>query len=94
MITVHKFTVDPMDSNPVKVAMPRHAKLLTAREQRDMPCVWAQVNTDNTMVQRVFWLVGTGHPMDHLPITLKYVGSVQLMGGSIVLHVYDLGEES
>lgn len=95
MITIWKFIIDSED---METEMPQDAQLLHVHEQNGELCVWAIVNTTNTMMRRQFDVYGTGHPMvvnsasRHPTSTHPYVGTVHLMGGALVFHVFDKGE--
>ncbi|MFX9058196.1 hypothetical protein ABTN75_20390, partial [Acinetobacter baumannii] len=54
-------------------------------------CVWAMVDTDRPLADRVFRIHGTGHSLFLSP-TAKFVGTVQLDNGQLVFHVFDLGQ--
>ena len=60
MITIYKFEIP---SSTGRVQMPRGAKILTVGVQRDMPQVWALVDTTAPMVQRRLVAVPTGGGM-------------------------------
>lgn len=69
------------------LAMPEGARVVAVAEQGEALCLWADVDTDAPLCVRQFRLAGTGHPLgpvgDHL-------GTVLLMGGRLVLHLYDI----
>ena len=64
--------------------MPLGAKILTLQLQDETPCFWAEVDTDASTEQRLFRILGTGHP---LPEGLTYLGTFQLP--PFVWHVYE-----
>lgn len=72
--------------------MPQGAQILTAAEQRGDICVWALVDPTAPLVERAFTVVGTGKDADHLTDAAQYVGTVLLVHGALVFHVFDLGE--
>lgn len=85
MKTIFKFELEIEDLQ--EVAMPLNAELLTAQVQNGRVVVWAVVDTDEVeRVTRTFRICGTGH---HLPVDPgHYLGTVQLLGGSLVFHVF------
>jgi hypothetical protein len=82
MITIWKFQVPVTDI--VSVQMPAGAEILTVQVQ-DGACVWAMVDTDAKKVTRTFRWRGTGHVAGGVGI---YVGTVQLMSGELVFHLF------
>lgn len=67
------------------VALPLFAKVLCVQEQRGEICLWASVTPDGDIQERTFDVAVTG---GHAP-TGEYVGTVQLHGGDLVLHVFE-----
>jgi hypothetical protein len=87
--SVWKFPIDPFDT--ITVEMPQGAEVLTAAMQGDTLCLWALVNPDARLVPHRFAVAGTGHTrhdLDHA----TYISTIQMMGGALVLHVFDLEE--
>jgi hypothetical protein len=70
------------------IEMPAGAKLLSVQAQNNQTCLWAEVDTTMPMRSRSFIQVGTGRPLPG-QLTLDYIGTVQLDGGELVLHVYE-----
>lgn len=87
---IHKYRVEPVDK--AKITMPRGAVLLSVAEQYGEIVVWAWVDPDVPMVTRNLYVVGTGSPADHIA-DLPFVGTVVMMSGTLVLHIFDGGEE-
>lgn len=83
MTTIWKYTVTP---NVLFYSMPEGAKILTAKEQNDEVCVWAEVDPDKPVEMRKIMVYGTGHSVP--PEPQEYIGTAHLMNGSLVLHVY------
>lgn len=85
MITIFKYPIGIEDM--LRVRMPQGAKLLTVQIQpRVGVCLWAEVDTDKPMVDRMIATYGTGDPCHGG----KYVATYQFEG--LVFHVYDKGE--
>lgn len=92
MITsIFKYTVALQRADGrVEVSMPRDAQLLDVQVQRETLCLWARVAPDAEMVPRTFAVFGTGHAIDSDAFkSLAYVGTAQLHGGALVLHVFE-----
>ena len=75
------------------IVMPEHARILSVQSQNDAACLWAIVESTNRKVRRTFRIHGTGHPIDYHG-DYPHVGTFQLHGGSLVFHVFDIGEVS
>lgn len=88
-MTVWKFEL-PMNDTCC-VAMPKGCVPLFVGEQRNTCCVWCLCDPTADKVSRLFRIAGTGHPIDPAD-TKTYIGSVLLLDGSLVFHVFDLGE--
>lgn len=71
--------------------MPKGAQLLCVQWQGDLVMLWAVVETSAPKVTRRIAVYGTGQPLPDNPGT--YVDTFQMMGGKLVWHVFDLGEE-
>ncbi len=83
MRTVFKY---PLKGDTSHVFIPHDAKVLHVAEQDGVPCVWAEVDTTQHKVGKMYYTVGTGHPLPEAPA--EHVGSLMMHGGAIVLHVY------
>ena len=59
-------------------------RILCVQMQRDTPCLWAMVDTDQLQAPNIIHVVGTGQPMPSG--VLEYIGTVQ--DGSFVWHVF------
>ena len=61
MITIWKFET-LVDGKRFTLKMPDGAKILTIQidKKTNIPCIWAEVNTDNEVVERHFELFDTG----------------------------------
>jgi hypothetical protein len=85
MKTVWKFPFEVRDT--VELVVPMGAELLKIDAQGPLtPCMWFRVDTEMLKAIRRFEVRGTGHDCDR---TGEYLGSFQLMGGSLVFHVFD-----
>jgi hypothetical protein len=90
MTAIWKFPL-PIDDE-VQIQMPRGAIVLTVAVQRGQACLWAVVDTMQTVEPRRFAVRGTGHPVAATPDALgwSYIGSIQLMDGELVFHVFEV----
>lgn len=90
MIRIFKYVLS-FDAEQV-IQMPKSASIITVQEQNGKIALWAVVDDTAPMHSRAFRLVGTGHPVTH-PLEEAeqvYKGTVQLMGGTLVLHVFEV----
>ena len=63
------------------------AKVVAVQDQYGVVCFWALCNPEEKQTERSFHIFGTGH---HIPNAgLKYLGTVQQMGGRLVWHVFE-----
>lgn len=90
MRSIYKYTLRVTDEQEIE--MPRGARILSVQNQREDICVWVDVDVDATPTIRIFSVYGTGHELPgDISLTGKFLGSVQLSGGSLVFHVYERG---
>lgn len=85
--TIWKFELDTTDM--IGVDMPIGAEILTVQEQYGKPCLWALVDAESKKENRIFCIHGTGHDVSSSHAK-KYVGTYQLMDGSLIFHVFEL----
>lgn len=100
MKTVYKYDLSPK-AGLIKpgalsmVTMPRGAKILKVAEQRMRICVWALIDTDETVTERrTFHVVGTGQEICEPPSfyggRMEHVGTFLMMDGDYVWHVFEV----
>jgi len=71
------------------VEMPQGARILTVREQGNDVALWAEVDPKAPRERRQFRLYGTGFELPSNKL-LNYLGTAMIMGGSLVLHAYEV----
>lgn len=79
---------------PFSVEMPSGAQLLTVQLRHGQAVLWARVAPDAARCRRGLLLMPTGgepYPAGWPPLG-PYVGTIQTHGGSLVWHLFDLGE--
>lgn len=89
MRTIHKYQLKPLQYNTID--LPVGSDIIDVHEQRGECCIWAQVNTNNDMEKRVFFVAGTGQPFPDPPgtqIMMQHVGTAHC--GGFVWHVYEV----
>ena len=60
-------------SDEIEIEMPEHSKILHVECQGGKPCIWAEVNPDNAVETRKFYIAGTGH---NIPDRLNDIGHI------------------
>jgi len=89
--SVWKFPVRVTDEAVIEI--PEGAHILSVGVQGDQLCVWAHVDPDARLVRRSILMAGTGHRREDL-VWSDFVGTVQMLDGQFVFHVFDGGELS
>lgn len=87
MQTIHKFTLQPADEQAI--TLPIGAQLLSVQVQHSEIQLWAIIDTAvvGSYEQRIL-MVGTGHALPTTDVHVAFLGTVQLMGGDLVFHVF------
>ena len=89
MKTIWKYHIKTTDVQFLDI--PGGAQILSVQVQAGQPCIWALVNPDADRRKRHIRICGTGHRVDERYIG-TFVGTYQLNGGSLVFHVFDIGD--
>ena len=76
-------------SESCTVEMPKGARILTVREQGNDVALWVEVDPKAPREKREFRLFGTGFELPGNKL-MNYLGTAMLMGGSLVLHAYEI----
>lgn len=90
MKTIWKYEIAVDDIQ--NIDMPESSEILCVQMQGSTPCIWALVDPENKVrVPRVLITVGTGHKIfiDDKNFRLNYIGTYQMMGGSLVFHLFE-----
>ncbi|MGL5912788.1 MAG: DUF7352 domain-containing protein [Bacteroidales bacterium] len=86
MKTIYKYPIEVTNEQTIK--LPKGAKILTIQTQRETPCIWAMIDKTEQETEEVELRVhGTGHDVPDSE-TLRYIGTFQLHGGSLVFHTF------
>lgn len=85
MNTIYKYPRNVEGSQWVQLH--RGSRLLCAQTQRDQPYLWAIVDTGEPLVSRRIVMRGTGHQLEG--DEGMYLGTIQMLEGSLVLHVFE-----
>ena len=84
MTTIWKYELSP---HVLFYDLPRGAKVLSAREQGDAICFWAEVDPNQPKEPRKMMVFGTGHVIP--PEPMRFVGTAHIQQGALVFHVYE-----
>lgn len=71
-----------------RVDMPKGAEIVSCQLQRGEIVVWAIVDDEHELESRYFFVIYTGLPLPGNPY--KYLSTLQLEDGDIVLHAFEL----
>jgi len=85
MITIYKYELRFGES---EIGLPKDAKILSLQMQREIPCLWAVVDTEKENTKRRFSTYGTGWPVS-FPEKLDYIGTIQESHGTFIWHVFE-----
>lgn len=80
---IWKFSFDP---HVTCVELQRGARILTAREQGNAICLWAEVDPEAPREVLPCRAYATGEPLPENPG--RYIGTASLAGGRLIFHVY------
>jgi len=84
--TIWKYPLPwPPISDIIDIDIPQGANVLHFETQNDKPYIWVLVDPHKPTKPRRFVLVGTGHPS---PET-GYIGTTAMMGGRLVVHLFE-----
>ncbi|NML70016.1 hypothetical protein HHL23_09405 [Chryseobacterium sp. RP-3-3] len=85
MKTIYKYQLE-ITLDVQIIEMPVHAKILSAQNQNENPCMWVEVETTNDVEFRRFYVLGTGYPMPSN--TSRFIGTIQI--NDLVFHLFEL----
>jgi hypothetical protein len=85
---VYKYELEFKDDQTI--LMPGGAQILTFAVQHKKPCIWALVDPNELDAPRRFRMAGTGHPIEVDPNKLEHIGTVQLAGGDLIFHLFEV----
>lgn len=91
MITIFKYPIETKGVQTIK--LPKDAYILCVQEQYGTPKIWALIDTSEPLIDITIKTFGTGQPISSDETYLldfhKYIGTYQLMNGSLVFHVFE-----
>jgi len=84
MRTIYKYELVMADTQ--EFFMPKKAVILDVQFQNEKMCVWALIDTEDTLTTKRFTIIGTGNPISKDIFPGLYIGTVQT--GAFVWHVF------
>ena len=73
-----------------EIHLPSNAKILAVDVQIGVVCLWALVDPEETVSTRTIKIVGTGHAVEEIDGEMDYIGTIQLLGGTLIFHVFEI----
>ena len=78
-----------LESEACSIFLPKGAEILCAQAQNEIPCIWVLLNPNILFDElRRFCILVTGPGYD-VQEKLRYINTLQLQGGKIVLHIFE-----
>lgn len=87
MKRIHKYPFAIQDR--IIIPMPFGAKIISVQLQRDIPGIWAIVDTDEELCAKLIYCFGTGQPLPDDVTAMPYIGSIQSRNDSLVFHFFE-----
>jgi hypothetical protein len=84
--TIHKYSLDTIHEDRIKVLMPRVATIVMVGSQQGQPFLWAVVDTEHPLVERHYRLIATGQP---IPGGYDHVASFTRNNGESTWHLFE-----
>jgi len=89
---IYKYAFDrcghALMADVVSMPMPKNSRVIACQMQQEVITLWAEVNADAELEQRLFRIVPTG---GDVPIGYTYIDTVQMLSGALVWHIYEKG---
>lgn len=92
MRKIYKYLLEHSGSHNTHciISMPKDSELLTIQLQHGEKQLWALVDPNQKELEdRHFLIFGTGHEIKLLN-NIKYIATVQEMGGGLVWHIFEI----
>lgn len=86
MITIYKYQLKPITEQTISV--PNGARVLKVDAQKNIPMLWALVDTDNPPRELEVRIICTGEEISKPLDGYEYLGTYQLCGGDFIHHVF------
>jgi len=87
MRKIFKYTLGVSDHQ--EIFPPANAEFINVQMQNDKICLWALVDPNMQEKAREIRVIGTGHPIYDDSGKLAYIGTVQMMNGELIWHIFE-----
>jgi hypothetical protein len=85
-LTIHKKILEIVDEQEIEV--PEKSDFLSVDNQEGKICVWYRCNPENPLIKIKIFIRGTGHFNVPELNDSFFLGTVILLGGGLVFHVF------
>ena len=90
MMVIYRYVIEPTKEKHI-LHLPAYSEILSIQNQYGELCVWAKINYPHigeteAHSLRVFM---TGEEFIKEPNDLRFISTVQMRGGSLVLHIFE-----
>lgn len=93
MKAIYKYVMTGPEGSGQCIQMPKNAKILHVADQRNQLCLWAEVDTEQPLEERSFFVAATGQDISFSKSAPRqHLGTVLMFHGELVLHVYEVGK--
>lgn len=86
-MTIWKFPLQTTDEQIIKIPLVNWP--LSVQVQNGTPCIWSVVDPESEVIKVRVRIFGTGR--EGVTNDMDYIGTYQLHGGGLVLHVFLAG---
>ena len=90
---IWKYHLQPdLSRNITTIEIPIQHVILSVGQQDNEIMLWIMVDPESPLMQKRFFIIGTGHEMSAGQSKLifdKFIGTVHLYDGKLVLHIFE-----
>ena len=87
--SVYKYPLEMVHEQTI--SMPKGSKILSVQRQNKIPCIWALVNpNEEENEEKKILLIETGNIFNSPTDKLNFIGTLQFIDGSYILHVFEI----
>lgn len=83
---IWKYEISP---DKTSIEIPKDAEILSVQMQNDKPCIWALVNPENKLTEKIIEIYGTGHEIPCDGLHRIFRGTFQLFDFGLVFHLFE-----
>ena len=86
---IHKFVIHP--SATYMLNLPYGSEILSVQNQRETLCAWVRIDDprEQSRIMHTLRIVMTGDEETYDTTNLRFLGTVQMAQGSLVLHIFE-----